>query len=453
MRCLGDRYRVVEPFIDKDGSIDFACIADSYVAPIQVMTSEDVAKLLKRTKADVDKEVADELSSYPWLSKRIWLPLEPDFEASDSRLLDDIEQYLRTHVEFSNETDYKMAACWVICTFFQEMLDVAPRLILYGPTRSGKTRALTTLMSLSYRAMDFVYPSGPAVFRTIERYRPTVFIDEAHILTDPRKSDFGQIFSGGFDNGKKIIRAHKDDGGTDTYNVFSMITIATKKLPPEDWQNRSILVNMQERTSSEIARRINYDEAARLRGRLLALRVRVLAGLIDVEGAKSEAISAAESYPVVCGVDCCLDDRAIDLASSLMIPATMFGGVQDVLRGIRESAREAKQELMETTEASVFCALQGVISGLGGLDDDGNVIVDVAGISTREIQAKLSEDLSEGGESVWDVSTRSVTNAVRTLGFKVRRGAANKSYLVPGQSFDKAWATATRKYGARGAQS
>lgn len=77
--------------------------------------------------------------------------------------------------------DYRTAvAYFCLCTWFVEYLDYAPYMVITSPTkRCGKS----TLLELMVRLVRRPYPasgkpSEASLFRTIEKYEPTVLIDE-----------------------------------------------------------------------------------------------------------------------------------------------------------------------------------------------------------------------------------------------------------------------------------
>src|SRR5262249_51820843 len=77
--------------------------------------------------------------------------------------------------------------------------DIAPMLGIESPThRCGKTTLATCIKCLVKRALPTSNISGPAIYRTVEKYEPTLVMDEADtFLTDPTKAELRGIINSG----------------------------------------------------------------------------------------------------------------------------------------------------------------------------------------------------------------------------------------------------------------
>jgi hypothetical protein len=330
-------------------------------------------------------------------------------------------------------------------------MDYAPRLLFYGSTRSGKSRALKTLRLLAYRSVELINPSGAALFRIIEQYRPTVFIDEYHALVGDIAAEIDLLFKGGYENGSKIPRARREGKEIDFFDGFGFLAAATKKLPAEDLQNRAVLISMLEKNNGDIRRRMDFDSAFRLRTRLLASRMRALSGLIDLSPAIEKARKAADEAVTIEGWTVYLDDRGIDVASTLLIPCAHLGDYSDVLQLVAISQGKARMELLETFEAQTFFALQAVLRAKKRSTLDGSLGAGPPKVSTREIADQLDQDLITQGDADSDsrsVPTQRVTKSLKILGFGIRRGSHNLSYL-DSASYEVTYQANLKKYGTR----
>ena len=438
---------VAEPYREENGETGFAIIE-------RLDSPRPYCETLRELK-EGDQALCEQLvhlvNSICWVSRNCGLPGRPDLEREDPGLLRDVALFISEHVEFPDDRYCYLLASWVICSWVPELMDHAPRVIFYGPTRSGKSRALKTIRLLSYRGMDLINPSGAALFRIIEQHRPTVLIDEYHSLSGDRAAEVDLLFKGGYENGSKIPRARREGKEIDFFDAFSFLAVATKRLPAEDLQNRAILVNMLERSKDNIRRRMDFDTASQLKTRLLAFRVRVLSGLIDLNPAIEKARKAAEEAISLDGNAVFLDDRGIDIASSLLIPCSHFGDNGEVLQLIAISQGKARMELLETPEAQVFFAMQVVLRPRRMVAVDGSLTHDAARVSTRDIAEQLNQDLAVQGERDVDkdkVPTGRVTKAIKVLGFGVKRGAHNLSY-IDSANFEQVYEANLRKFGER----
>ena len=97
-------------------------------------------------------------------------------------LIRDVESYLSKYVVFPLQTLLPIAL-WVIATFIFELFDAFPYLVMSSPTKQcGKSRALEVLLLVVSSPRKVANPSEAALFRMIEKFRPTLMLDEAEIL-------------------------------------------------------------------------------------------------------------------------------------------------------------------------------------------------------------------------------------------------------------------------------
>lgn len=438
---------IAEPYVEENGEIGFAIIESMGSSRARCETMKE----LKDGDEAQYKELEGIVRSICWTSRGCGLPGRPNLDDDDLVLLKDIATFISEHVEFPDDRYSHLLAAWVACSWIPELMDYAPRLVFYGPTRSGKSRALKVLRLLSYRSLELINPSGAALFRIIEQYRTTVLIDEYHALAGDRACEIDLLFKGGYENGCKIPRARREGKEVDFFDGFSFLATATKRLPAEDLQNRAVLVSMLEKSKGEIRRRMDVDTAGRLRTRLLAFRMRVFDGRIDLNPAIERARATAEGeIPVEKGT-AHLDDRGIDVASTLLVACCHFNSGNEVLQLVAISQGKARTELLETFEAQVFFALQATLRSLRRSTLDGAFDTAKLKVSSREISDQLNQDFIAQGDAEatsHPVPTRRVTRALQVLGFGIKRGSRNLSYIDP-SGFDFAYNSNLKKYGAR----
>ena len=438
---------IAEPYAEEDGEIAFAIIENPDNPRVYCERLSETRREDEKLYARLDK-VVDKIC---WTSGDCPLPGEPQLDHDDGELFRDLAHFIAEHVEFTDRRYCSLLAAWVLCSWVQERMRYAPRVVFYGSTRSGKSRALKTLRLLSYRGLDLVNPSGAALFRIIEAYHPTVLIDEYHTLNGDRASEVDILFKGGYECGSKIPRARREGGEIDLFNAFGFLAVSTKRLPEEDLQNRSILISMLEKRNPGIRRRMDWETARALRTRLLAFRMKALSDAIDLSPATEEAYRVAEADILVNGETVTLDDRGIDTASNLLVPCCLFNAVDEVLQLVSVSQGRARAELLETFEAQVFFALQAVVKTARTNDLESNPTIDAARISTRDIADQLNQDLKTQGEAETNsnpVPTRRVTRAMQVLGFGIKRGAQNLSYISPAD-FNAVYQSNLMKFGVR----
>lgn len=456
MKALRAHYDYAEAYSEDDGEVRIAVICKMDAPRVRHLTLHDLREEHGEDERDIASEALAEIQRYPWVDANCGLPSRPDVGSDDPDLLSDVEEFIRSHVELPEPEYYTVCASWVIATYTLREYTNAPRLILHGPTHSGKTRTIDTLKLLCYRGLVFIDPTGPALFRTIEKYRPTILIDEGQQQFDKHvKNPLHSTFVAGFDSGRRIPRVvggMDGDYDVDYFEPYCFMVLSMTRLPPADWQNRSIVINMQERTDPGLNRRIDFDNAKKLRGRLLALRLKILSGQTDLARFKEMAALASQaSWTDSSGDEAYLGDRAADIARCLLAPGFMFGGHKEIFAAISKSQATAVSELRETLDAKVFFALQETVRKRQGAALGQTICPDTSRISTRDVKDQLNTDLKHQGDAGFrEVPTRTVTSILRTLGFEFRPGAHNQSFFVMGDKTRKAWTIYLKKYGPRG---
>lgn len=443
-------YWIAEPYAEDDGEIGYT-----------VIQNEKNPKAESRTLHDwkTDKDIYNSLLKEPdyrfWTKTNCTLPGRPDIEKDDQSLMNDTRDSIGRTVGFQDARYEGLAAQWVGCTYLREFCDFAPRNIIYAVTRSGKTRFLRVLSTLSYRGVMFVDPTGPVLYRSIERYHPTIFIDEYQNLNDEQRKNVNNVFYSGYEKGQVIPRCNEKND-VDLFEPFAFISVATKNQLYEDLQNRSILINMIEKKPNE--RKIDYELARKLRTRWMAQRFRALTGLIEVQPLLDKAWEISLK-PIFLNKEIVLDDRASEIAAMLTFPGLIcrqYEKCQDTLQLIAASQIKAGDELRETREANVFYAVHAQVKYEKNQTIDGSESADVSKISTRDIAEQynidsvIRGDLTEvDKEKGKGVNTKRVTGMLKVLGWDLKRGAHNRSYFVP-STFWQTFELNRKKFGDRG---
>lgn len=363
-----------EPFIYEDGRFGFY-IPDH--GPECIHSLDEWAALVDNNLKDKLMDIARGRETMPWL-----LPGEPHPTEQDPTLMEDLVSYIKDYVEFPQERLYYALAAWIICTYITERLSHAPRWNITAPTAHGKGRCLAMGRLLAYRCVSITNPTPAVLFRFTGWYRATVMIDEFQDLQASHKefaADVMTIYKVGFDVGACVPRMNNDNTDIDNFGVFSFMMVASKKFNfKEDEMNRAVMVTMRKRTRDLKENPMNIpaslDEAAALRTRLHAFRVRVLQGLENVAEWKEMADSLIKKpvfipdpEPILTkpleeqGEHVDLEDRQKEKAAALLIPCVQFGHSDYILQVMAESQKKAKTEQGNTMSAEVFHALQALL--------------------------------------------------------------------------------------------
>lgn len=189
-------------------------------------------------------------------------------------LLDEISKTIKRFITMDGHLA-DLAALWISASWFVDVVKIAPLIIINAPAKGcGKTQFLKLLTELTPRALACSGATSAALFRSIELYRPTLFLDEVDTMFK-ENDDLRQIFNAGHERGKNagILRTVGDDHTPKRFNVFgfkAMAGINAIKFA-ETTTSRALIMNLRRKKpdeSTEILRHADPREFELLRARL-----------------------------------------------------------------------------------------------------------------------------------------------------------------------------------------
>lgn len=192
--------------------------------------------------------------------------VEPWHEAiNPAELLDDITATVQRFIVFDKH-QAQAAALWVSACWFVDVIQCAPIALINAPERScGKTQLLTVLAKLAPRTAQASGISPSVLFRMIETYRPTLFIDEIETILKDNEDLRGLINAGHTRDSAKVWRsvAKGDDFEPKCFSVWGMKAVAginAIKLA-ETVTSRSIVFELRRKRTEENVTRLRHAEA------------------------------------------------------------------------------------------------------------------------------------------------------------------------------------------------
>ncbi len=127
-----------------------------------------------------------------------------------SDLLDDVMGLLVQYVVFPSDAAVVAVALWVAHTHSVECFDTTPRLaILSAEKVCGKTRLLEVLNHICASPVFTPNLTTAALFRLIDARQPTVLLDEADAIFNPRAHNFEELrglLNAGYRRGATVPR-------------------------------------------------------------------------------------------------------------------------------------------------------------------------------------------------------------------------------------------------------
>lgn len=205
----------------------------------------------------------------PWVG--LDFPLIGEIVFEDPRKLwGEINDYLRSAIEYPEDSLYTLITTWIMMTWRIRELTVLPYVAFVGPIASGKTYALEVLQQLCYHPIFTVSESPAALVLDIENFHPTLLIDQAEKVMNP-KWESGEllyrIVASGYRSGSKYRRRLEGKLENVSFNTFSPKSLASTQVWDSAINSRCYAIKMHEADEVyEIDKEKAYDIRRKLLG-------------------------------------------------------------------------------------------------------------------------------------------------------------------------------------------
>ena len=94
-----------------------------------------------------------------------------------------------------------------------------------------------------------------AVFRCIDKYRPTLLVDEADTFLG-KQDEFRGVLNGGHHRQGRVLRVVGEDHEPRAFATFSAVAIAMIGKLPDTLSDRSIEIRMRRKRACEVVERV-----------------------------------------------------------------------------------------------------------------------------------------------------------------------------------------------------
>ena len=177
-----------------------------------------------------------------------------------SELLDEICGLISRYIVLSLES-IAAVAVWIVHTHCFDCFAHSPRLAVTSPEKGcGKTTLLELLYCLVSRPLDTANATVSAIFRIVELVKPTLLIDEADTFLGDNDELRG-ILNSGHRRGGQVTRTVGDDYEPRQFSTWAPTAIAMIGRLPDTLNDRSIIVSLRRRKSSERVDPFRRDRA------------------------------------------------------------------------------------------------------------------------------------------------------------------------------------------------
>lgn len=173
-------------------------------------------------------------------------------------LLSAIADRIGQHVVLQNEAA-DAVALWVLHAHTHTAANISPLLAIQSPQkRCGKTTALEVVSALVPRALSTANITPASLFRAVEKWCPTLIIDEADTFLR-NNDELRGIINSGHRLGGQVIRTVGDDHEPRVYRTWCPKAIALIGRLHDTLADRSIVVHLKRKRPDEQVERLRLD--------------------------------------------------------------------------------------------------------------------------------------------------------------------------------------------------
>lgn len=214
---------------------------------------------------DIDKlnlndgeDIIDYIKVNPGITQSDILSLPMIDDASNTKsILDDLKNIIDQLIVLPTEHESIAIALFVLHTYCIDSAHCTPILNITSPEkRCGKTTLLSVLGKLVNNPLIASNISPAAIFRSIEKWSPTLIIDEADTFFLKNEEIRGVINSGHTRDTAYVIRCIGKDHETKQFNTWCPKIIAGIGDLPETVMDRSIVIQLQRKLNTQQKRRL-----------------------------------------------------------------------------------------------------------------------------------------------------------------------------------------------------
>jgi hypothetical protein len=346
------------------------------------------------------------LAKVPWA-----LATEPAKYKDTETLWNEVKLCLTEHVDLPEPEAYNALTAWVFASWQSERFQIAPYLFFFGTFGTGKTRCLEIISKLCSRGWLALYMTPACLYRPVESWKPTLFLDEAEIYGD--KHEIIGLLNGSYRRGQFVCRQKEnaDEGGYETefFDCFSFKAIAGTKELAKTLQSRCIIFRTSHATR-KIKFFVDEKKCLDLRNKLLRWRFDTVL-TEDTEGTEDSS-KRLEALVEQIG-----NQREVELFYPLISVAPNREIEHELIAYAKTSASRKLEELSLTTEATCLSAI--LQAKEKGLMQNGRLVI-------QEITRIANENLSF--EEHW--KERFTSSLCARLGFQKSRGQKGKAVII-----------------------
>ncbi len=229
-----------------------------YIEKTKILTKPQIKaykKDIKKISENQEKEKKDDSVIVEDIT-----PYHDDLDSEE--LANEILTLLNNYIYTDSVENFYLLTTYIFLTYSFEKFPVLPMLLLTSPVkRSGKTTTLNTLAGLVSKALLVGNISPAAVFRVIEKYKPTLLIDEVDAGLAKNEELRGILNAGHTKATAFVIRSGDKTQNFEPvkFNTFSPKILAMIGLPSTTWVDRSVIIKMSRKPTNVKLKKLPLD--------------------------------------------------------------------------------------------------------------------------------------------------------------------------------------------------
>ncbi len=228
-------------------------------------------------------------------------------------LLSETRDLIGRHLILPPHADVAISL-WIAFSYLHEAFFIAPLLAITSPEkRCGKTTLVSLLSRLASNPMPASNISPAALFRSIDKWAPTLLIDEADTFLRGSEDLRGIVNSGHSRDAAYVVRVCGEEHEPRRFSTWAPKAIALIGGLPDTLHDRSIVVALRRKRPSERTQRLQLSN----RDAFEHLRRQFVRWAADIRSEVENVV--AEAPPQ-------LNDRAADNWRPLLAIAQLAGG-------------------------------------------------------------------------------------------------------------------------------
>lgn len=238
-------------------------------------TSDGEFLVYDKVTGEVKKEKS--IGEFKPFEKIIWKSVDKacDYK-SETELWSEVKRFIYEHMDVSE--GYDILTAWVLASWVHERWNAVPYLFFFGPAASGKSRALEVLKAIGQRPLMTASASLSTIFRVIEMWNPTLFLDETEVYMRRDRTEILNLLNSGYRKDTPAMRVEETKEGqreVKFFNCFGFKGLAGTKDLMDTLKSRCIVFSMTKATR-EIRQEIDEEWAKAIREKLLMYRFKML---------------------------------------------------------------------------------------------------------------------------------------------------------------------------------